>query len=179
MDPLATYRAHAAYNTWMNRRLYQQCARLSDDERRRDRGAFFGSIQRTLGHLVLADRVWLTRFTGDRETYASRDAGGAIIAITGLDQELYADFGELRRQRELTDGHLEAYVAALSPAALDAPFRYANMAGARQEHVLWWALSHVFNHQTHHRGQVTTMLFQTGIDPGVTDLIAYLRNPTL
>jgi uncharacterized damage-inducible protein DinB len=170
-------RALARYNTWMNRRLYATCGGLSDEERRRDRGAFFGSIHRTLNHVLLADRVWMTRFTGDRERFASRDAGGAVIAITGLSQELYADWDQLARERAVTDAAIEAWVADLDDEKLTATFTYKSMGGAPAEHTLWWAVAHFFNHQTHHRGQVTTLLSQAGVDPGVTDLIAFLRDP--
>ena len=179
MDPVAPYRSLAHYNTRMNRRLYDHSARLPAEERTRDRGAFFKSIHGTLNHLLLADRVWMARFTGDRDRFASRDASGAVIEIQGLSQELYADFDDLRRERAATDAAIESWVDGLDPATLDAPLRYRTSSGAAQEHALWWAVSHFFNHQTHHRGQVTTLLFQAGIDPGVTDLIAFLRDPTL
>ena len=96
--------------------------------------------------------------------------------MTGrLDQELYADFEELRRERVRTDADITAFADALTPERLDAEITYRTTAGVEQRHVLWWAVSHFFNHQTHHRGQVTTLLKQAGVDPGVTDLIAFLR----
>jgi uncharacterized damage-inducible protein DinB len=173
------HRAAARYNTWMNRRLYAACGKLDDEERRRDRGAFFGSIHGTLNHLLLADRTWMARFTGDVDRFASRDAGGTPIAVRSLRQELYGDFAQLTRERAATDAEIEAWIAGVEDAQLAEPFRYRNMAGAAQEHVLWWAVAHFFNHQTHHRGQITTLLHQAGIDPGVTDLVAFLRNPDL
>ncbi|MFW5926109.1 MAG: DinB family protein, partial [Myxococcota bacterium] len=101
MNPTDHYRALARYNTWMNQRIYGLCAdRLDDAARKRDEGAFFGSIHGTLNHLLLADRAWMRRFTGDRDKFASRDGEGRVIEIRALDQELYADFAELRRQRE-------------------------------------------------------------------------------
>ena len=95
---VAQYPALARYNAWMNARLYERAAELSDAERRRDAGAFFRSIHGTLNHLLLTDRAWLWRFTGDARIAESRDAAGKRIAMTGrLDQVLYADFEELRR----------------------------------------------------------------------------------
>src|SRR6185369_8444767 len=88
---LAHYAKMAGYNRWMNSRIYTAAARLSDAERKRDLGAFFKSIHGTLNHLLLADRVWLGRFTGDRTLSQSLDASGAVIAIQSLAQELYAD----------------------------------------------------------------------------------------
>lgn len=176
VDPVAQYRALARYNRWMNDRLYTVCATLPDEDRKRDRGAFFHSIHGTLNHLLLTDRAWLGRLTGDPHQAVSLDADGRPIAFSGrLDQELYADFAALRRERVRTDAAIEAWVAGLDAGRLAAPIRYRTTAGVACEHPLWWAVSHFFNHQTHHRGQVTTLLSQLGHDPGVTDLIALLR----
>jgi uncharacterized damage-inducible protein DinB len=175
-DLVDQYHALARYNAWMNGKLFDGAAGLSDAERRRDAGAFFRSIHGTLNHLLLTDRAWLWRFTGEKRFAESRDAAGKAIVMTGrLDQELYADFEELRRERARTDADITAFAAALTPERLDAEITYRTTAGVEQRHVLWWAVSHFFNHQTHHRGQVTTLLKQAGVDPGVTDLIAFLR----
>jgi uncharacterized damage-inducible protein DinB len=170
------YVVMARYNAWMNRKLYDAAATLSDDERRRDVGAFFRSLHGTLNHLVLTDRAWLVRFTQDPSLHQSVD--GTTPAFTGrLDQELYADFAALRREREKTDADAAGWVATLTDAALAAPIKYYSVAYARDyEHPLWWAVSHFFNHQTHHRGQATTLLVQLGHDPGTTDLVDLLRN---
>jgi uncharacterized damage-inducible protein DinB len=173
---LEQYRMLAGYNTWMNARVYDVASVLSDAERRQDRGAFFGSIQGTFNHLLLTDRAWLERFTGDPSLSASLDRDGRAIAIRGLDQELYADFDLLRSERTKTDAAIEAWIATLDEARLVAPIRYRTTAGVEHEHALWPALSHFFNHQTHHRGQMTTLLAQLGRDYGVTDLITYWRD---
>jgi uncharacterized damage-inducible protein DinB len=172
---LATqYRALARYNTWMNERLYTLCGTMTDAERRRDRGAFFRSIHGTLNHVLLADRAWLGRCTDDPEFGTSRDAAGRPIAVRSLDQELYADFGVLTRERAATDAALEVWVDGLDEARLRAHVRYRTSAGQSCDHPLWQALTHLFNHQTHHRGQVTTLLRQCGRDPGVTDFVAFV-----
>jgi uncharacterized damage-inducible protein DinB len=168
------YRALARYNAWMNRSLYAVAATLSDEERTRDLGAFFRSVHGTLNHILLADRAWLGRFT-EPSRGRSLDAAGAPIVVRALGQELYADFETLRRERAATDGTLAAWVATLTPAELAATFGYRTTDGQRCEHPLWWAVTHFFNHQTHHRGQVTTLLKQLGRDPGVTDLVIMLR----
>lgn len=163
---LELYRLMASYNRWMNERLYAVCAELSDEERKRDRRAPFHSIHGTLNHLLLADRVWLGRFTG------------APFAAQSLDQELYADFAELRREREVTDAAIEAWVAGLDEAALQATFRFtAFTSPVTREMPLWFCASHFFNHQTHHRGQLTTLLEQVGADFGVTDLLVLPGGP--
>ena len=161
----------ARYNTWMNDKLYGVAATLSDEERKRDRGAFFKSIHGTLNHLLVADRIWLGRFNGVTVTEGFMGPDG----IRALDQELYADFDELRRQRALTDRVLSAWVAELTPERLAAPLIFMRR-GQRHEVPLWWTVAHLFNHQTHHRGQLTTLLSQQGLEPGVTDLFAMLRD---
>lgn len=162
--------ALARYNRWMNDSLYGIAASLSDEARKRDVGAFFKSIHGTLNHLLVADRIWLARFQGVPAPDGFMAPGG----IRSLDHELYSDFDELRRERRLTDDELAAWVATLTPERLAAPLVYLRR-GTRIESPLWGVVAHVFNHQTHHRGQVTTLLSQQGIDPGVTDLFAMLR----
>jgi uncharacterized damage-inducible protein DinB len=162
--------ASARYNRWMNDKLYALAATLPDDARKRDTGAFFKSISGTFNHILLADRVWLARFEGATVPEGFMGPGG----IRSLDQELYADFEDLRRERARTDDQLAAWVSGLTHDKLAAPLVYLRR-GAKQESPLWWAVAHVFNHQTHHRGQITTLLMQQGCDPGVTDLFAMLR----
>jgi uncharacterized damage-inducible protein DinB len=162
--------ASARYNRWMNDKLYGLAATLGDEARKRDTGAFFKSIHGTFNHLLLADRVWLARFTGLVSPPDFMGPGG----IRSLDQELYADFDDLRRERTLTDNALMAWASELTPERLAAPLAYSRL-GQRHESPLWWAVAHLFNHQTHHRGQITTLLMQQGRDPGVTDLFAMLR----
>src|SRR2546421_9913584 len=130
-------RMMAGYNRWMNEKLYAICATLSDEERKRDREAFFRSIHGTLNHLLLTDRGWLGRFRGDPWTFRS------------LDQELYADFAELRRERSVTDASIEEYVGALTTDRLSKDFTYTTYGGKTFTHALGPALVHVFNHQTH------------------------------
>lgn len=161
--------ASARYNRWMNDKLYALAATLTDEARKRDAGAFFKSIHGTLNHLLLADRVWLGRFKGVPLPDEFLGPGG----IRTLDQELSADFDELRRQRALTDDELSAWVADITPERIAAPLVYLRR-GQKQERPLWWLVAHLFNHQTHHRGQVTTLLMQQGHDPGSTDLFAML-----
>ena len=150
----------ASYNRWMNERLYALCADLPDADRKRDVGAFFKSIHGTLNHLLLADRIWLGRFVG--RPFAARS----------LDQELYSDFAELRAAREMTDREIMAWAESLTEKQLGDPLTYGSITNpARRTYPMWVTVVHFFNHQTHHRGQLTTLLCQRGVDPGVTDLI--------
>jgi uncharacterized damage-inducible protein DinB len=167
----------AQYNTWMNRSLHDTCATLSDEERKRDLRAFFGSIHRTLNHLLLTDRVQMGRFVGADRT-RSLDEHGRPIEIRSLDQELYADFATLRREREKTDAMIEAWTGSkeITPEFLAREMIYDAMSAPGRYRVpVWVAVTHLFNHQTHHRGQITTLLSQLGRDPGVTDLMALHR----
>ena len=151
----------ARYNRWMNERLYAAASGLSDGERKRDRGAFFGSIHRTLAHLVWADRVWIGRFTGKLHSVAPYGA------------DTYPDFAELSRERERADHDIIAWAGALDDAWLASTLEYrAASDGKLRRMPAWIAAAHLYNHGTHHRGQVTTLLKQAGVDPGVTDLAA-------
>jgi len=166
MISLEYARTMAAYNRWMNDRLYELSASLTDGERKRDVGAFFKSIHGTLNHLLLADHLWLGRFTGQS------------FVVAALDCELYADFDELRREREKTDATILQWVSTLSNDALFAAVTYESLVDPQpRRHALWFALTHFFNHQTHHRGQLTSLLAQRGMDPGVTDLIGFPGAP--
>ncbi|MFA7578913.1 DinB family protein [Castellaniella sp.] len=151
----------AHYNQWMNDRLYQTCAKLSDDELHLDMKAFFGSIHATLNHIILSDRVWLGRLANQP------------FPVHSLSQQLFAEFPELARQRHLTDLAICRTISALQPADLDRAVTYRSISqGHETTRTLDAILLHLFNHQTHHRGQVTTLLAQLGHDMGVTDLIA-------
>jgi len=175
MSWLSQYRVQARYNQWFNQKLYAAAATLTDEERKQDRGAFFKSIHRTLNHLLLTDSIWLLRFTQD-QGFFPRDAKGRIIPLTGLAQELYADFDELSQKRVQRDQDIVAFAASLSEESLNADISYKTTAGVEFKHPLWQALGHLFNHQTHHRGQITTLLMQLSVDPGVTDVIFMLRD---
>ena len=150
----------AAYNRWMNDKLYAACAELGDADRKLDRKAFFGSIHGTLNHILLADRIWFGRFIG------------RPIQVQSLRQELFADFGELRAERTLTDQDIEGWTQGLTDAQLAGKVRFTSVVNpAPRVFDLWICVTHLFNHQTHHRGQVTALLSQCGKDYGVTDLI--------
>jgi uncharacterized damage-inducible protein DinB len=167
------YRFLARYNRWFNGRLYASCEQLPDAERKRDRGAFFGSIHGTLNHLVWGDQMWLKRFAVQGVEFPS--LGGTLLDLpVGAVHAtvLHSDWEALRSKREQLDAAIEAWTGEMPPGFPLQTMRYANSKGVQREHPAWKALTHFFNHQTHHRGQVTALLAQAGIDPGVTDLIA-------
>lgn len=171
------YRFLAKYNRWMNQRLYAACETLNDGERKRERGAFFGSIHRTLNHLVVADQIWLRRFAQCGLDHGITLAGlnSAVLDLppgSQLDTVLFDGWEELRAKREQLDAAIEAWVGDLPEAYPQFTMHYGNTKGVQREHPAWQAMTHFFNHQTHHRGQVTTLLAQAGVDVGVTDMIA-------
>jgi len=176
VDTIGYFRELARYNTWMNRRIYEVCGGLADGQRRRDMGAFFRSIHGTLNHLLLTDRVQLGRFIGP-ERVRSFDSAGVEIEIRSLDQQLYESFEDLTRERERTDSLIEEWTGKeLTEEFLQGSLRYRAMSAEGEFVVpMFIAVAHFFNHQTHHRGQITALLSQLGCDPGVTDLMAMVR----
>ncbi|MGD9879927.1 MAG: DinB family protein [Reyranella sp.] len=157
---------YALYNRLANETLYEACAALSDEARRRNLGAFFGSVHGTLNHLVLGDRIWMTRFEGG--SHPSTDLGAI----------LFEEFDALRAARATMDRRIEAFFAALPADFEKRELRYLNNSGFDTTDPASVILPHFFNHQTHHRGQVHTMLSQLGLDPRVLDLHWVLRpNP--
>ena len=149
----------ARYNEWMNSRLFALCATMSDAELHEDRGAFFKSIYATLDHIAYGDLAFLARFTGDP----------AVVPELGAD--LFGSFAALRREREALDRRLVGWTASLGEDWLAAPQTYTSKVdGVTRTLPRWLLLVHLFNHQTHHRGQVTTLLAQRGLDMGSTDL---------
>jgi uncharacterized damage-inducible protein DinB len=153
----------ARYNQWANRRLYDACAALDDDAYRAPRPAFFGSIHATLNHIMVGDRIWTGRIAGTSP------------ADLRLDQILYDDLPSLAAARGAADAELIALVAGLAPETLDGALSYSNLAGQPFETPLRLVLGHLFNHQTHHRGQVHDQLSQTKVAPPPLDLIYFLR----
>lgn len=153
-------RTMASYNRWMNERLYAACTQLSDAERKRDRKAFFRSIHGTLNHLLLGDKIWLGRFEG------------LPFHFHSLDEDLHADFHELERDRNVTDDRIDAWASRLTAEALAGTLEYTSIVSPQPRTCgLGIAVAHLFNHQTHHRGQLTTLLSQSGVDYGTTDLM--------
>jgi uncharacterized damage-inducible protein DinB len=154
----------ARYNGWANERLYGAAARLSDGDYRADRGAFFKSLHGTLNHLLVTDRIWMKRFTGEGD------------APTRLDAILFEQLADLREARRAEDARIEAFVAGLSEDALAGAIRYRTISNpADIEQPLLPALVHVFNHQTHHRGQAHAILTGLVGDAPSFDLILFQR----
>lgn len=164
----------AEYNRWMNERLYEAAARLDGETLAADRGAFFGSILGTLNHIAVGDTIWLHRFARREASFSSLSGLSRFPQPSSLSQSLAPDLEGLRGYRRELDALIERWVLQLRPEHLSADFAYRNMAGVESSRNFGALLQHFFNHQTHHRGQVSTLLFQAGVDVGVTDLLAVI-----
>ncbi|MEM7225692.1 MAG: DinB family protein [Pseudomonadota bacterium] len=155
----------ARFNAWANDKLYDSVARLSDADYRADRKLFFGSAHNTLNHLLVVDRMWTRRIEGKPH------------GIRALDEILHDEFGKLRAARAEEDAYLIALVDRLDAAALATPVRFSWVDGDGEgavtpEHIL----INLFNHQTHHRGQIHALLTQSDINSPPLDVLVYLED---
>ncbi|MGH9654229.1 MAG: DinB family protein [Bryobacteraceae bacterium] len=148
----------ARYNRIANETLYEKCAELDDTEYRRERCGSFGSIHALLNHILLGDRIWMSRFTG----------GGATTPP--LNTVLFDSFGDLRSARVEQDVTIEVFFEQLTHDFLARSLHYVNSRGKECLEMPAVAVLHFFNHQTHHRGQVHVMLSQTAVKPPSLDL---------
>ena len=164
----------AAYNQWMNTSLYEAAGSLPANLLAQDRGAFFKSIVGTLNHLVLGDTIWLQRFASHPAGFISLEPVKLLARPTRLDEVVYSDFAELSDHRELIDQTIVDWAASIVEGDLDHILQYRNTAGSLHSREFYPLLIHFFNHQTHHRGQATTLLTQAGVEVGTTDLLALI-----
>lgn len=164
----------ATYNQWMNRKVYDTAGTLTHAQLTLDRQAFFGSILGTLNHLMLGDTVWLKRFAEHPAHFAALAPLNGIATPGDLKQLAFASLAELSAHRAWLDQLIIDWANSLHESHLDQHLRYHNMRGVAAEKPFFGLLVHFFNHQTHHRGQVTTLLSQAGVDVGFTDLLALI-----
>jgi len=159
MDALIThFRRMAAYNRAANTALYDAVGKLGRDEFVRPRPAFFGSIRGVLNHMIIGDRLWLTRFEGGE------------VDTADLDAILYEEFADLRAARIVEDARIVAMADGLTSEFLAGEIRYFSYTGRYITDPNSVTVAHFFNHQTHHRGQIHTMLTAAGARPDDTDL---------
>jgi len=156
------FRTLARFNTWANTRVYDAVGTLPEGEYKKVRpAAYFISIHGTLNHLLVVDRLWFGRVEGVNP------------GITGLDQILHEGFDELRGAREVEDARITVLVDGLEEAALGADLSYSSLAGDPYAMPLRIVLAAVFNHQTHHRGQVHALIKEAGAAPPALDIPVY------
>jgi uncharacterized damage-inducible protein DinB len=162
MIDVAYVQRMARYNRWQNANLYGAADALPDEERRRERGAFFGSIHKTLSHLLWGDQIWMSRFSPD----VPKPQAGIPESVS-----LFPDWDGLKRERVAFDDTMIAWADTLDAPALAGDLTWYSGAAKRDlTRPRWILLTHLFNHQAHHRGQVHCMLTQAGAKPYVTDL---------
>lgn len=152
----------ARYNSWQNRQLMAAFERLDAAELTRDRKAFFGSILGTANHLLWGDRIWMSRFAG------TEPPAGGIKDSTGL----MPDRAAWERERFQTDTRITGWAKELGPADLAGDLSwYSGAMGRTVAKSMALCVTHMFNHQTHHRGQIHTMLTAAGAEAPVSDLV--------
>lgn len=152
----------ARYNVWQNQSLYDAADTLTDDERQRDRAAFWGSMHGTLKHVLWGDQIWMSRFDGTATPIAHNEPASAHDLST---------WDGLKRARVEFDETIVAWTDRLTEDWLrDDLTWYSGAAGQHVTKAKWILVTHFFNHQTHHRGQVHCMLTQAGAKPDDTDL---------
>ncbi len=150
MVPLETLRELYDYNYWARDRQFEACAKLCEKQFLRPMGASFSSLRDTLAHLLAAEWAWLERFYG-------RSPRSFPVWLDELQSA-----GSIHDRWEHVEADMRKYLAGLSAELLAKPLTYVNLKGETWTYPLWKALLHVVNHQTYHRGQVTTLLRQLG-----------------
>lgn len=164
-NPVQRYRELADYNAWANARIYDAARTLSPSDYHADLGAFFHSVCGTLNHILVADRIWLSRLHGEPQP------------SDPLNTILHTDIEALWTARRGADTRFISFVTDLSPGDLGNRLSYRPIGNPRTiEQPVWSVLDHVFNHQTHHRGQAHALLTRLGAIVASLDLIQYQRD---
>lgn len=176
MPTVADLQLLADYNAWMNQRLYE-AANLPSADADAPRGAFFGSLLGTLNHIAVGDIIWLKRFAAHPAGYPALDPVQALRTPPSLDHLLFPDLANLAVLRKQLDQVIILWASQITEPDLAFALSYTNSHGIAARRNFGSLALHFFNHQTHHRGQATTLLSQAGIDIGPTDLL--LRIPDL
>ena len=176
MSMLRQFQLFGEYNQLMNQRLYDAASQLSTDDLHKDKGAFFKSVIGTLNHILVGDIIWLKRFSSHPSAEHVLSYISSLEKPKSLDSILYVDFEQLREERVKIDKVIIEWINSLSESNIEGSISYENMAGTKFNKLFSSLISHLFLHQVHHRGQVTTLLFQSGIDFGDTDLIEIIND---
>ncbi|MFK8080384.1 MAG: DinB family protein [Granulosicoccus sp.] len=161
----------AEYNQWMNEKLYEVSSTLPEDGIAADRGAFFKSILGTLNHILVADTIWLKRFLSHPARFTSLEFLQSTDNPKALAEILYSDFSQLRQARQSMDASIIEFVHQAKESDYEYHLPYRNTQGNPYCKKFGLLVHHFFNHQTHHRGQLTVLLSQAGLDFGSTDLL--------
>jgi len=174
MSELNNLRLMARYNRWMNDTLVEAAGSLPESELLADQGAFFGSIMGTLNHLMVGDIIWLKRFATHPANFHSLHPLEMMTKPAALNTALYDDLEAFAVERQGLDIIICEWCEEMEELHLDHNLHYSNMAGVQSCKRFGFLVQHLFNHQTHHRGQLTTLLSQKGVDVGITDLLTLI-----
>ena len=174
MSLLSNLQLMSQYNQWMNQKLYQTAGELGDAEIKRDRGAFFGSILGTLNHIYVADIIWLRRFANHSIKYYSLEQLPELSSYRDLKQTVASNLEDLAKLRQELDAIIVAWCQELKSEDLESNLQYTDTKNNPYRKNFGQLIHNLFNHQTHHRGQTTTLISQQGLNVGVTDWLAIL-----
>ena len=162
MIPLDTLRELFDYNYWARDRQLEACAALSEEQFLRPMGNSFSSVRDVLAHLIFAEWVWLERWLGRSPTQADKQQ----VAPDG-----FPTLASIRERWSIGEGNMRSYLAGLDEQTLSRPLTYTNWRGQVCTYPLGQTIFHVANHQTYHRGQVTTLLRQLGAEAPAIDYL--------
>ncbi|MDJ0595636.1 MAG: DinB family protein [Pleurocapsa sp. MO_226.B13] len=171
MSLLSNLQLMSQYNQWMNQKVYQAAEDLGDEQIQQDQKAFFSSIWGTLNHIYVADIIWLRRFARHPQQYQSLKDLPELASYTALNAIAAKNLPDLSRLRQELDTVIIDWCQELQTRDLEHNLQYKDTKGNPYSKNFGQLIQHFFNHQTHHRGQVSTLISQQGIDLGVTDLL--------
>ena len=174
MSLLSNLQLMSKYNQWMNQKIYQAARDLGDEEIKQDRGAFFDSILGTLNHIYIADIIWLRRFARHPNQYRSLKDLPELYSYTDLRAIAADNINDLSALRQELDEIIVNWCREIEPADLESNLQYSDTKNNPYCKNLGQLIHNLFNHQTHHRGQVSTLFSQQKIDLGVTDFLKFL-----
>ena len=163
MKTIANFQLLANFNAWANTKIIFSCKELDDAEYKKDRKAFFSSIHGTLNHLLVVDKAYISRIEG-------KDHG-----LKSLDQILFKNLFQLEEARIKEDKRLVDLINNLSKESLHKEIAYQGFDKSKQTYTINLILITLFNHQTHHRGQIHNMLSQAGIKPPQIDIPDFIK----
>ncbi len=171
MSIKSNFEVMAEYNRWMNKNIYRATSSLNPEDIKKECGAFFGSVFGTLNHILVGDLIWLKRIACHPDAALSLADLNEWPRPEKLNTLLHSDFKSLTEARVQLDDIIIRFIGSVDCLFFSSVLTYSNIKGEVSTKNMGHILQHLFNHQTHHRGQSSTLLAQLGVDVGVTDLI--------
>ncbi|HUX49233.1 MAG TPA: DinB family protein [Spirochaetia bacterium] len=164
----------ARYNKEINSAMYGILSPLSDADRKSKSGSFFTSIHGILNHILASDVAWLSRFrTLSSESVALNDPATSNEGVT-WGKEMYEQFDDLATRRAAVDAVIVRWIDELTEELLTETLRYQDFRGNARQYIMWMAMDHFFNHQTHHRGAISQILDEKGVENDYSNIIYIL-----